>query len=116
MPELEAMAGRLRALLDPYRDGLEPSVLYGIDTLKAPGVREHDYFAGVRVTPRQVSFYLKPLYDHPELLADISSALRKRVSGRTSLAFTASDEGLLAELAELVARSFEAYARDVLGA
>jgi hypothetical protein len=51
-----------------------------------------------------VSFYFMPVYSHPELLEDLSPALRKRMHGKACFKFATVDETLLAELESLVAR------------
>jgi hypothetical protein len=110
--DFDGVAARLRTILDPYRDRLEPSELYGVDTLKRPGGGAHDYFAGMRVGKRYVSFYLMPVYSHPELLEAVSPALRKRMQGKSCFNFTAPDEALLSELEALTARGYERFEAD----
>jgi len=107
--DLAAVAARLVAILEPYRDRLEASSIYGVASLKLPGVGAHNFFAGVKAGRQHVSFYLKLIYTWPRLLDGISPGLRKRMSGRTSFTFSTIDEGLLAELDALVARSFKVY-------
>jgi hypothetical protein len=103
---------RLRRILDAYRDRLEPNPLYGVDTLRRKGGKAHDYFAGMRTGKRYVSFYLMPVYARPQLLDDISPALRKRMQGKSCFNFSAVDEGLMGELELLTQRSYELYASD----
>jgi hypothetical protein len=50
-----------------------------------------------------------PVYADPHLLDDMSPALRKHLKGKTTFAFKLVDQALFAELADLTARSFEAY-------
>lgn len=104
--DLEA---RLWAILAPYRDRLEEGSVYGLVTLKQPGARAHDFFAGVRVAPKHVAFHLMPIYTDPALLDGLSPALRKHLKGKTTFDFTAIDEGLFTELDGLTARCFDAY-------
>ncbi len=107
--ELAAVEARLRVILERYRGRLEAGSLYGLETLRLPGAGTHDFFAGVRVGARYVSFYLKPVYTWPQLLHGVSPALRKRMQGKSCFNFATIDEGLLAELEALVERSFTAY-------
>ena len=46
----------------------------------------------------------------PHLLGGMSPGLRKHFKGKTTFDFAAIDEALFAELEEMTARSFEAYA------
>jgi hypothetical protein len=102
----------LRRILDAYRDRLEPNPLYGVDTLRRKGGKAHDYFAGMRTGKRYVSFYLMPVYARPQLLDDISPALRKRMQGKACFNFSTVDEALMGELESLTQRSYELYASD----
>jgi hypothetical protein len=45
----------------------------------------------------------------PDLLKDISPALKKRMQGKTCWNFKQADETLFAELGELVAASFQRF-------
>jgi hypothetical protein len=107
-----AVEARLRRILDPYRNRLEPHPLYGVDTLRRPGGKAHDYFAGVRTGKRYVSFYLMPVYAQPQMLDDVSPALRKRMQGKACFNFVTVDEQLMGELEALVARSYDVFVSD----
>ena len=104
--ELEA---ELRALLVPYEDVLVGEELYGIEVLHRPGSRMHDWFAGVRPGKGTAKLMLLPIKVHPELLEDVSPALRKRLSGDALITLKPGDEALLPELEQLVARAFDLY-------
>ena len=104
-----ALEAELRALLVPYEDVLVADELYGIEVLHRPGSKMHDWFAGVRPGKGTAKLMLLPMKTHPELVADISPALRKRLSGDALLTLRAGDEALLPELEGLVARAFDAY-------
>lgn len=108
-PEPEAIRERLWAILEPYRVRLEPGSVYGLETLKRRGARQHDFFAGVRVAPNHVSFHLMPVYTDPSLLDDVSPALRKHLKGKTTFNFTSIDEPLFRELEALTGRCFDVY-------
>jgi hypothetical protein len=104
-----AVEGRLRAILEPYRDRLETGTIYNREILRRPGGRGHDWFAGVVPNKNYVSFYMLPIYTWPQLLDGMSPALRKRKQGASCFNFSAVDEDLMAELAALTERSFQAY-------
>jgi hypothetical protein len=110
--ELAALEARLAALLDPYRDRLEPVEVYGQPFLRRPGATKHEWFAGVNQGTGVVRFSLLPMYAHPELLDGLSPALLKRKTGASLFTFTAIDDGHLAELAGLVGRAYRVYGSD----
>lgn len=110
MTDLGPVEARLRAIVDAYRDRLVVGSVYGLETLTRPGAKSHDFFTFVKPGASYVSLYLKPVYTWPDLLDDISPALRKRLQGtRTAFGFAAVDEELLAELEGLVERAFRRY-------
>jgi len=63
------------------------------------------YFGSVQIKKNYVSFHLMPVYAFPDLLNNCSAALKKRMQGKACFNFTAIDEPLFAELADLVQRS-----------
>ena len=66
-------------------------------------------FGMVRTGKNYVSYHLMPVYGHPPLLAGMSPALKKRMQGKACFNFTAIDEPLFAELADLTARGLAAF-------
>jgi hypothetical protein len=110
--DFTAVEARLRSILDPYRDRLESNDLYGLNTLKRPGGGAHDFFAGVRVGKRYVSYHLMPIYALPDLVANISPELRRRMQGKSCFNFTSIDESLMTELEALTKRSFAHFTSD----
>ena len=106
MADLAAVEKRLRSILDPYRDQLESTRSSGVDTLSRPGGAPEDFFAGVRVGKRYVSYYLMPIYALPDLVANISPELGRRMQGKSCFNFTTVDENLMTELDALTKRSF----------
>jgi len=108
--DFEAIEAHLWSILEPYHGRLEAGSIYGLMTLKWVGTKQHHFFAGVRVAPKHVAFHLMPVYADPRLLDDVSPALRTHLKGKTTFDFTIVDEALFTELADLTARSFEAYA------
>jgi hypothetical protein len=109
MADLLAVEARLQAVLDPYRDRLEPATIYRIPTMRRPGAKAHDWFAFVKPASRHVGFYLLPVHTHPELRDGLSPALTRRLTGKSVFTFAALDEDLATELEGLVARAFDAY-------
>jgi hypothetical protein len=110
MADLGPVEARLRAIVDAYRDRLVVGSVYGLETLTRPDAKAHDFFAFVKPGTSYVSLYLKPVYTWPDLLDDISPALRKRLQGsRTAFSFAVADEALFTELEGLVERAFRRY-------
>jgi hypothetical protein len=110
MADLAPVEARLRTIVDAYRDRLVVGSVYGQETLTRLDAKAHDFFAFVKPGTSYVSLYLKPVYTWPDLLDDISPALRKRLQGsRTAFSFAAVDEPLFAELETLVERAFRRY-------
>ena len=110
MADLGPVEARLRAIVDAYRDRLVVGSVYGMETLTRPDAKAHDFFAFVKQGTSYVSLYLKPVYTWPDLLDDISPALRKRLQGsRTAFSFTVVDDAQLAEIETLVERAFRRY-------
>jgi hypothetical protein len=110
--ELAALEARLAALLDPYRDRLEPVEVYGQPFLRRQGATKHEWFAGVNRGTGVVRFSLLPMYGHPELLDGLSPRLLKRRTGASLFTFAAIDDAELAELAGLVGRAYRVYGAD----
>jgi hypothetical protein len=112
MADLGPVEARLRAIVDAYRDRLVVGSVYHLETLTRPNAKAHDWFAFVKPGASFVSLYLKPVYTWPDLLDDISPALRKRLQGsRTAFSFAVVDEGLLVELEALVERAYGRYSK-----
>jgi hypothetical protein len=110
--ELAALETRLQRLLDPYRDRLEPVEVYGKSFLRRPGATKHQWFAGVDRGKGVVRFSLLPMHGHPELLDGLSPDLLKRRTGASLFSLTQVDDSELAELTDLLRRSFEVYERE----
>lgn len=107
--DLTAVALRLRAVLDPYREHLVEDTIYNMPVLRRKGAKKHDWFSGVQPVDGAVKFNFLPMHSHPELLTDVSPRLRRHKTGASVFRFTEIDELLASELEELVARGFLAY-------
>jgi len=107
---LDAVEAELRAILVPYEDALETAAIYGMEVLRRPGAKAHDWFAGVQQTGGVVKFNFLPMHAHPELLEGASPALLKKRTGASVFKFTEPDEALMEDLAALVARGYKVYA------
>lgn len=104
--DLALVEARLQAVLDPYRERLETFEIYGVQMLRRPGAKAHDWFAGVSPGNGVIRFFFLPMHGHPDLLDGISPALRKRKRGASLFGFDAVDEAMIAELEAVVARAY----------
>jgi hypothetical protein len=109
MTQLDAIEKRIWAMLEPYRDRLEPATIYGIPSLRWPGAKAHDYFAAVKTGKSYVSLYLLVVDTFPEALEGASPELLKRRSGKAAFNFPRLDDDLADGLEQLIARLFERY-------
>ena len=110
-PDLRPVHERLKAIFGPYRDSLTvskdtPEGLY----LELPGYEGETwgYVGGTRLGKRYVSYYLMGVHGVPDLLDSLSPELRRRMQGKSCFNFTAIDESLFAELADLTEKSIAA--------
>lgn len=99
----------LKSILQKHADGLvvdidEPGH-YSLNEAKTDEKGRPIFFAMVKIGPKRVAFHLMPVYCHPELLDDVSPALRQRMQGKSCFNFTRSNPELFAELSDLVRRA-----------
>ena len=59
------------------------------------------FFGKVAIAKRYISYHLMPVYVEPALLDDISSALRRRMQGKSCFHFRERDDALFRELRAL---------------
>ena len=109
----EEVFARLRAILSRH----VPPLVVTADTatnfslaLDRPAIPEpRRYFGGVTVRRSYVSYYLMGVYGEPRILDQISTPLRKRMQGKSCFNFTAVDDQLFAELANLTEQTAAGY-------
>ena len=103
----------LRSILEPYASRLvvtaESPNGYSLDTQFILPNKQPLFFGAVKIQKNYVSFYLMPVYACPELLENISEALRKRMQGKSCFNFKHIDSELFRELATLTFAGFERY-------
>jgi hypothetical protein len=108
----DAVFSRLREILRPYARRLvvthDTPSLYYLDT-----THEHRgkpvFFAAARRGKAYVSFHIFAVYVFPDLLRELSPAVRKRMQGKSCFNFTSVDEAAFEELAQLTRRAAEAF-------
>jgi hypothetical protein len=113
--DLAAVEARIWSLLEPYRAELEDATIYGVPSLRWPGAKAHDYFAGVKAGKSYVSLYLVVADTYPEALEGTSPALLKRRSGKAAFTFPSLDDELAGDLEALLARLYDHYRADHAG-
>lgn len=105
---------QLRSILKAYESGMEVNadtdVEYGLQTRWRRAKDGYPgYFASVRQGKRYVSFHLMPLYGFPEMVDEVSPALRKRMQGKSCFNFTMVDAELFGELETLTRCGYETF-------
>jgi hypothetical protein len=115
MGKYDATFASLKHLFAPYEPRLYISVdnetTYMLDGEYSAAFKRPMFFGGVRSGRAYVSFYLMPIYSNPELMGNISDALRRRLHGKSCFNFTHAEPELYAELRGLIARGFATYER-----
>jgi hypothetical protein len=67
------------------------------------------FFGAVKVSGRKHSFHFMPVYDFPELLVEVSPALRKHMQGKSCFNFTSLDPAVLDDLQGIVEQGASRY-------
>ena len=109
MADLKVVEDRIWALLEPYREELEESTIYGMPSLRWPGSGSHDYFAAVKRSAHKVSLYAIAVDTWPEALEGSSEEFRSRRTGKATFSFPSLDEELASELEGFLGRLYQPY-------
>ena len=72
------------------------------------------FFGGIRLNKSYVSFYLMPVYMHPELLKRASPELKKRMQGKSCFNFKTVEPALFKELTVLTKQGLERFKKEGL--
>jgi len=93
----------LKQILKPYAPKLSVTVdtanAYSLDGPYSEKWKKPLFFGSVQIKKNYVSFYLMPVYMYPELLKNISPALKKHMHGKSCFNFKKIDPELFEELA-----------------
>lgn len=111
---------QLKAILQKYESAtLRPQnarpdnyELVGPPTARSQG--RDGWFGALRIGKRYVSYHFMPVYAFPDLLAELSPALKKRMQGKSCFNFTKVDESFLEELARLMEKGYQRFRREGL--
>jgi len=104
---------QLKNIIDPYANKLicavdDPTLFY-LETTHIMKSKKPLFFGSVKINKNYVSYHLMPVYVFPELLADISPELKRRMQGKSCFNFKATDQALFDELAALTKVGYQQY-------
>lgn len=101
----------LKSFLQNYEDQLilKESTFdnYYLDTPYTEVFKKELFFGAVQIKKNYVSYHLMPVYMYPDLMDQVSPALKKRMQGKSCFNFTKPDPELFSELSELTDTSFQ---------
>jgi len=104
---------RLKRILQPYAGNLivkaNTADAYSLDGPYSETWQKEVFFGAAQVKKNYVSFYLMPVYMYPELLDEISPALKKRMQGKSCFNFKEVENELFDELAILTRKGAEKF-------
>ena len=107
---------QLKNILKPYARDLtvkaDTADTYYLDGPYSEKWKKELFFGSAQIKKNYVSFYLMPVYMHPELLKDASPELKKRMQGKSCFNFKKVEPELFAELAELTRRCAEKFIKE----
>lgn len=104
---------QLKKILEPYAKQLtlktDTADTYYLDGPYSAKWKKELFFGSVQIKKNYVSFYLMPVYMYPELLADISTDLKKHMQGKSCFNFKKVEPDLFAELEQLTRRGAQKF-------
>ena len=107
---------QLRSILKPYAQNLtvkaETPDTYYIDGPYSEKWKKEVFFGSAQIKKNYVSFYLMPVYMYPELLNDVSPALKKHMQGKSCFNFKKVEPALFDELARLTRKGAEKFKKE----
>ncbi len=109
---------QLKAILLPFAARLLVKVdkpgNYCLYTPYTGKYKKELFFGAAQINKNYVSFHLFAVYMFPDLLAGISSELKKRMQGKSCFNFAAADRKLLTELRRLTKKGFDRFKQEKL--
>lgn len=106
----------LREVLKPYEKKLtlktDTTDTYYLDGPYSEKWKKELFFGSVQIKKNYVSFYLMPVYMYPELLKEMSPALKKHMQGKSCFNFKKVEPELFGELKYLTKKSFEYFKKE----
>lgn len=112
-PDFPTVFEQLKQILKPYASKLtvtaDTPTAYSLDGPYSEKWQKVIYFGSAQIKKNYVSFYLMPVYMFPELIKEISPALKKRMQGKSCFNFKQVEPDLFQELAELTRQGVERF-------
>ena len=107
---------QLKEILKPYAPQLTVTAdtpnAYSLDGPYSEKWQKPIFFGSAQIKKNYVSFYLMPVYMYPELLKNISPALKKHMQGKSCFNFKKIEPELFEELAALTRDGFEDFRKE----
>ena len=107
---------QLRSVLRPYAQNLTVKAdtpdTYYLDGPYSEKWKKEVFFGSAQIKKNYVSFYLMPVYMYPELLNDVSPALKKHMQGKSCFNFKKVEPALFDELARLTRQGAEEFKKE----
>src|SRR5215208_3965645 len=104
---------QLKNILKPYARNLTVKAdtpdTYYLDGPYSEKWQKELFFSSAQIKKNYVSFYLMPVYMYPELLNNVSPALKKRMQGKSCFNFKKVETQLFDELAILTRKGAEKF-------
>jgi hypothetical protein len=114
--EFPAVFENLKSILKPYASKLtlKGSVAdnFYLEGAYSEKWKKELFFASAQVKKNYVSFYLMPVYMYPDLLKNISPALKKHMQGKSCFNFKKVEKSLFDELTQLTRQGFERFMKE----
>ena len=116
--ELPFVFEQLKNILKPYAEKLSLKAdtpdSYYIDGPYSEKWKKELFFASAQIKKNYVSFYLMPVYMYPDLLENISPALKKHMQGKSCFNFKKLEPELFQELVDLAKKSYVRFQKEEL--
>ena len=125
MGNLEEIFSEIRDILEKHSEGLTVKTeiigsqgkakksayhLYGSKEVSLYGKKpQKTYIGGVIKHKHYVSFYLMPVYSHPELLKEIDQDLKKDLKGKSCFNIKKTTSESLTRLADILEKGIKLY-------
>ena len=111
--DLPVVFEELKNILKPYARQLtlkaDTPDTYYLDGPYSEKWKKQLFFGSAQIKKNYVSFYLMPVYMYPDLLKDVSPALKKRMQGKSCFNFKKVEADLFEELAALTRKGAEKF-------